>query len=293
MGLIIAAVSNHSIYRNFVEDAMNPSSKKDVIEEGAKSIVEKLHQNTLTGDRTRYKFTQDETAREQALKLIFDSAFQANPEEITIAAQWEHPSQTAFYPRWEKICWTQIPTVVSTVVNNPFFKIALSICALYYAHIACYAAYRSCAAITMRSIPFIINNTPIVVFKVTNTILDVKDWVYSPQIAIILLCSWVAQQIILVAPVLGAPEIPYLTPLARWVSIGSILTFLYPEPESLSSFIWNKGIATATFTWRTCNDVSDFIEERVERTQNERLAICKQKSYEVWRTLMIQNAPVA
>lgn len=219
------------------------------------------------------------------LKLVFDLSFKAQPDAITTAAEAIHPDHAVFYPMWKKVCWIQIPKLAADVLDHPIVKVALTVAALYYSYQVCYAAYEATVALTARSVPFIINNTPIAVFRAANVVLDMKDWVYKNMWKI-LFYTWASQQIILMGP-----EIPHVTPVARSFSIWSAYLMIFSAPQTIASFAFNRAVGTAFFTWNNCTELANSMKGRVTETNDARLAICKAKALDVWQTIMIAQAP--
>jgi hypothetical protein len=291
MGTLIQSVTTARSYKEttvqWVHDALDQTSSKADIERRAKPILELAGKHDGRTDKTRYQFGDPLTSRERLLTLIFNMSFTDQPDAITAAAETLHPEQAAFYPRWKQVCWIQIPTLAAGVVNNLFVKIILSAIVLYKSGRACYAAYAVIPSLVARSIPFIINNTPLVFFRVTNAVLDLKEVAYR-NILQILFFAWAGQQVIL-----RLPEIPYVTPLAQRFSVMSAISMLTNSPQTLYDFAMDTARNAATFTWSNCTELANSINGRASQASDERLAIRKAKAFHVWHTIMIEQEPVA
>lgn len=287
---VTAAQKYSTTTAQWVRDALDQNSSKVDIEHRAKAILTQLEEHDSRTDKTRYQFGDPLTDRERALKLIFNLSFTAQPDEITAAAELLHPEQTAFYSRWQKVCWIDIPNLTAYVLNNPLFKVVLSVIVLYKSGKACYAAYAATPALIARSIPFIINNTPLFVIRAANSVLDLKEFSYG-GIVVILFFTWAGQQI-----VLRLPEVPYVTPLARRFSIMSALstlnTILNNSPQTIFDFVITTAFDAATFTWSNCTEIANSINGRASQASDERVAICKAKAFQVWKTIMIGQEPL-
>jgi hypothetical protein len=268
MGIMIQTIGQltHSTY---LEQARNGD---------AQSLLPTLiHQDSST-DKTRYKFEKG-TPREQALNALFEQAFQTNSLAVIQAAEQEAPSKAIFYPQWKSVCRIEIPKVIGNTINHPLVKIALTIAALYYTYVTCQAAYHMTTQLVGRSLPFIINNTPIQIIRLGNMALDLKDYVRK-NVFRILFYTWVARTV-----VLHAPEMPVITPLARRIDLWTLRTLLVPKPATIVGFLWQNSFSAATFTWNACTEAGEFINGRVEQAEKERLAICKAKAFKVWVTV--------
>lgn len=267
----------------WLNDALDQNSSKVDIENRAKTILKQLEKHDIRTDKTRYQFGQPLTDRERLLKLIFNLSFEAQPDAITAAAETLHPAQAAFYPRWKKVCWIHIPTLAAYVLNNPFAKVVLSVIVLYQSGKACYAAYVATPALIARAIPFIINNTPLVFIRAANAVLDLKKLTYQ-NMYLILFFTWAGQQIILCLP-----EIPHVTPLARRFSVLSVLSMLLKSPQTINDFIRDTAFNAAVFTWSNCTELANSINGRANQANDERLAICKAKAFQVWQKIMMEH----
>lgn len=245
----------------------------------AQTLLPTLHTHDSTTDKTRYKFERG-TPREEALKALFEQAFQKNSAAVIVAAEQQHPSQSSFYPQWKSVCRIQIPKAIGNTINHPYVKIALTIVALYYTYVTCQAAYHATVELTARSLPFIINNTPVQIIRLGNMALDLKDYV-KKNVFRILFYTWLAR-----AVVLRAPEVPVITPLARRVDIWTLWTLLVPKPATIFGFLVQNSIDAAFFTWEVCTHAGQFINGRVEQAEKERLAICKAKALQVWMSVI-------
>ena len=196
------------------------------------------------------------------------------------AAEQQDPSRSSFYPQWKSVCRIQIPKAIGNTINHPFVKIALTIAALYYTYVTCEAAYHATVKLTARSLPFIINNTPVQIIRLGNMALDLKDYVKKNAFRI-LFYTWLAR-----AVVLRAPEMPVITPLARQIDLWAVWSLLIPKPSTIFEFLTQNSFNAAFFTWEVCTHAGEFINGRVEQAEKERLAICKAKALQVWMSVI-------
>jgi hypothetical protein len=150
---------------------------------------------------------------------------------------------------------------------------------LLYTYVTCQAAYHATVDLTTRSLPFIINNTPIQIIRLGNRALDLNDYVRK-NVFRILFYTWLAR-----AVVLQAPEMPVITPLARKIDLWAVWNLLVPEPATIFGFLIHNSVDAAFFTWQACTDAGEFINGRVEQAEKERLAICKAKALQVWMSV--------
>lgn len=186
----------------------------------------------------------------------------------------------------EKSVLIQIPMLVAGVLNNVLVKVILSVIVLYKSGKACYAAYAATPALIARSMPFIINNTPLALVRTANAVLNLKELAYEGIITI-LLFSLAGQQIILRL----LPEIPHVTPMARRLKIWSVIVLVTNSPQTIFDFAWGTAGNAAIFTWSNCTELANSIEGRARQASDERMAICKAKALQVWQTIMIEQKP--
>lgn len=284
--MIYAVSSPNPQYAEFVKNALNPSANANQVESIATHILKQLGEdNTTTGQDKRYKFAKGMTGREQVLTILFDRAFKSHSTAVIAAARQVYPSQPSFYSRWKAVCWIQIPERTSIVVKSLFMKIALTICTIYSSWIVGKAAYKTSIEFTQRCLPFIINNTPVQVIRFSNNLLEMKSYIRS-NIALICLCAWVAQRIIL-----RGPRIPFLTSFMEKINLWEIFCVARNSPTTIGAFFAERSVDFAKFAVNLCTDVGNFLEAKSEQAKKERDVICKTKSFAVWKKLIIENVP--
>jgi hypothetical protein len=243
-----------------------------------------LQKTNPSTENKRYQFKNHSTEREKVLKTVFDVAFVADPDAITAEAEKQNGYKTAAFPRWKKVCWIDIPQNIAVVLNNPIIQIAVTIVVLYQAYHRVKAAHESLKDLIGRALPIIINNTPIEVIRAGNKILDMKDWVRN-NVLKTLFYMWLAQRVVLMGP-----HIPLITPLVRRLDLWSLFNILTNTPQTLATFAWKTALNAGMFTFKTCNQMGEYLQGRVEKATDERLALCKKYSYQAWKSLMTPAA---
>ncbi len=285
MGLIIpilrTCVENAALSR-WVQDALDSNSALNDVEQQAEGLLREARSLNVSTSSKRYRFNQA-TKREELLTLLFERNFKDNFSEITQEAQNLHPQKTAFYPRWKRICWIHIPKGTALFFGNIVVQLVVTAVSMYFFWKTGSKAYHQtvhfCSA---RALPFIINNTPIKIIRAGNVLLKGKDWVQANRYKI-LIGGYIGQFI-----VSNGPNIPYVTSFIKSINIYNII---FGSQSTLFGFFWDQSFAILRFVPSQCRQVSLFFRDVAQRNEEERFAVCRQKSLEVWRTIIWTNTP--
>ncbi len=265
-------------FRN-CEGIDGPTKSQALLWLGGQGDAVNLQRALYPTSRTRYRFPLNN--REQVLKAIFENAVKENGELIEIA---ERESGRSFYPLWKRVCWIHIPNIVSSIVDNVFLKVTITIAVFAAACFGCYYAYTATIHFTAAvMIPFLINNTPLQITRIFNATIDLAQWIIERKFTV-LISAWLARTIIL-----WGPEIPYLTAAARAIDIYQIYLAVYSSPQNIGNFAVLTGIDFCNFTWNSFTDISLFFRDIAMQAEAERASIAKQEACNLW----IRSCPVA
>jgi hypothetical protein len=279
---IIRTCRENAALSRWVQAALDSNSSLDDVEQRAKGLLQEAQNLKVSTSSKRFRFEQA-TKREELLTLLFERSFKDNFSEITQDAQNLHPQKTAFYPRWKRICWIHIPKGTALFFGNIVVQLVVTAVSMYFFWKTGNKAYHQtvhfCSA---RALPFIINNTPIKIIRAGNVLLKGKDWVQANRYKI-LIGGYIGQFI-----VSNGPNIPYITSFIKSINIYNII---FGSQSTLFGFLLGQSFAILRFVPSQCSQVSLFFRDVAQRNEEERYAVCRQKSLEVWRTLIIQNTP--
>jgi hypothetical protein len=269
-----------------VQDRLfNPAATRESVDNFAKEILSDFQSVVPKNDSKRYQFRVLEE-REELLKVIFEESFQYEPEPVIAEAQ---RIKGSFYPLWKRVCLIHTPKTIGSILGNKLVKIAISVATIYYSYKFGHAAYdRMVRFFTAKGLPFIVNNTPIIVIRSGNRILNGVDNAvdYVRRKIALLFYALVVQEIIL-----RTPNIPYFTAAIRFVNIWGIWKAVTNAPTTLLGFLVIKASSGATFMWDNCSSLGAFFGDVAAGAESDRLAISKSKSYDVWKTVIAENTP--
>ncbi len=266
----------------WVQSALDSNSVLNDVEQQAKGLLQEAQSLHVSTSSKRYRFEQI-TNREELLTLLFERSFKDNSSEITQEAQNLHPQGSTFYPRGKSICWIHIPNGTALFFGNIVVQLVVTAVSMYFFYKTGNKAYHQtvhfCSA---RALPFIINNTSLKIIRAGNVLLKGRDWVQANKFKI-LICGYIGKFIVSLGP-----EIPYVTTLIKSISIYDIF---FGSPATLFSFMWDQSFAMLRFVPSQCSQVSLFFRDVAQRNEEERFAVCRQKSLEIWKTIILTNTP--
>lgn len=255
--------------------AVCQNGDQEAIENVARGYLNELKRTNPTGSSLRYRF-HDINAKEALLKLIFERAFRLNPEGLIAEAEKIHETSAPFHPRWRKVVLEDIPGNTAKILNHTVVKVIIAASIAFAICNFTYDAYEdSKEMISGKAVPWIINNTSLDVIRLGNKVAEVVEGMYANK--------WQTLMQILAARfwIERGPNIPYVTPFCRNLT-STVETLLFPSPVSLFSFVWEISVNTFSLGWNGCEGVSNFLADLVLKENHSRLAVCKDKTYQVW-----------
>jgi hypothetical protein len=246
----------------WIDDALNPASNLVDVEQRAQNILDHL-QVATSPTRSRYQF-EVLSKREEVFQVIFNRVFEQNSNEIIAYAEALYPSRTFFYPQWKTVCLIQIPKTVADILDEDRVK--------------------GCLFVAMLVASFMINTGTVILITVGNIFLLMN----IPSRVMKFLIGYTIGRAILIYRL---PEIPYITPCVR--RIISPLFFLIPDFSAVTEIIQFHIVDIFFFTLQVCHQTIYFLRGHAERAEEERVAICKAKTYEIWKSAVLANMPAA
>jgi hypothetical protein len=265
----------------------NKDNQVDAINEIIENISSEIQKLDVSQDSKRYKFTRsNESKRDEVLRLIFERSFSHNPEAVIEAAQNVDPAQGEFYSGIKKVCWIQVPREIGALFESPTFKIIATVSALVATGFALYELHAEVTVLMAgKVLPFFINNTPIQVIQLGNAVAAVAGTVFDNSIKIFFgtfMATWIIR---------NGPEIPYLTSAARDFNLMSFFRILFHSPQTVFGFVLQTSFDTGKFVWIQCDNIGDIFSSTARNAESERLHISKQKANEIWKKIILDNAP--
>ena len=251
----------------------------------SEEVAETLFQQSRTSSK-RYSFGGETTKREKALNLVFNEAFKNKPQEVIQAAEKAFPDEKQLYSPWKKVVWIDLPKMGANVTGNFFFKLAVAIAALYFTTKACNHIYSKIVQGVGHAIPYVINHTPVQVFRVGNKLLDIKDAAFNYKYRIIFF-SAIAKGVVHILP-----TIPVVTPTIKAISIWKIFQTLFlTGTETTAKFIKDTANGSYNFVWGQCNNLSGIFREFAENNEREQFDLAKPKVFALWTKIVAETAP--
>ena len=278
---IIRTCGENAALSQWVQAALDSNSALNDVEQQAEGLLLEARNLNFSTSSKRYRFEQA-TKREELLTLLFERSFKDYSSEITQEAQSLHP-ESSFYPRGKSIYWIHIPKGTALFFGNIVVQLVVTAASIYFFYKTGNRAYHQtvhfCSA---RALPFFINNTPIKIIRAGNVLLKGKAWAQANRFKIIIY-GYIGKFIIS-----NGPKIPYVTSFIKSINIFNIF---FGSQSTLFSFLWDQSWALLRFVPSQCSQVSYFFRDVAQRNEEERFAVCRQKSLEVWKTIILINTP--
>jgi hypothetical protein len=234
--------------------------------------------------------TQDIRYREEArfkrdsiLTWIFNQSFQKNPGRVVACA--ENVSKQVFYPKWKEVCLIQLPKVPADIFCNTYFKIALTISAIFVSVFSIYQAHaRVSHLFAAKGIPFIINHVPVQVIRAGNAIIGAKEFIWKNPLKIIA-AVWLTRE-----GVRLLPEIPYLSAAARSIDLWQLYKRFTSSPQTIFWFALESSISVIGSVWGTSQEIGQRFHKISSNVEKERNITYRQKSLRVWKNCQVALA---
>lgn len=264
------------VYEGFANNQTIPIERKIKLfallnsgDENAEELLD-LNEKRYRDDRFNPK--------ERILIQIFNHSFQHDAEKVIAAAEKAGNIKSPFYPKWKEVCWIQLPKASSKLFSSWLFKSALKVAAIAISFFSIHQAYLQVEHfVAARAVPFMINHISLEIIRAGNTLIGVKEFVWEHSFQIIL-ASWLVKK-----GIERLPEIPYLSAAARTITIWNMFRFFFFSKETIFGFILPVSLNTATMVWNTSQEISHRLHRISRNAEQERLILCKQKSFDVWK----------
>lgn len=272
---------------NFIKD------KSSDINSRAKDILDHSP-NLNVSTQKRYRSNHNISYRDKLISAIFKRSFEYRPEEIIRLAQRLSPKKGDFYPLWKRVVFIDIPKL-KFIPSEKAKAIFMSLIAGFSIGIpigvtttVLTLTYNRIISIAAKTIPFIVNNTPLKALKVVNLIGTAFDTflLYRP---VILLVACVFKYCIdhLKLPRENPGELKVLSYFRKFqneikkTSYLSIAVVLFPESATL--YIIKQSVLVGWQSLQYTYAKFQQITQQVNLHERERLTVCYDKSFEVWK----------
>lgn len=266
--------------QNFI-DAVFPSDQvapnflldKNISMPEAETRAKALLQRT---ENKRYRFG---TSRDQCLNIIFERAFQRDPQSFIDLV---HQNRPPLYSNLRKITHIYLPKTISAVLGNPFFMLAFTLTALFYFCCGTVVVYRKVTELTITKLaPFVIDNVPQRALQMTHKVSLAIDWLSENRLQV-LFCIWVGRG------ALAALPIPALQNAVRRISLWDLLVF---QTQGLALFILDQCWRNILTMFSLCSTGSRFFREIALNASMERNLLYKAEAARIWRQIAKENSP--
>ena len=193
--------------------------------ESVEGVYRALQEAELMGQR----YVCPEVLTQRVANRIFELAFQHHPAPILGEGKRRHPLSC------RHICRVKIPQMLAAFLRSPYVKGVVCVSSVLFVLFKGFAAYKATAeCLRGRVLPFVLNTAPLSLIRVFNRVIGgiehYSNSLYRRKWTILLSVA---------ALKYSSLEIPYLTNLARKVSIKSLVSFLFFAPWTLG---WEAGL---------------------------------------------------
>ena len=281
-----------TVHRVFYNEATDSKEVKNLIplekllkllrnrEENAEEVFSHIPTTPNIRYREGAKFK-----RNAVLTWVFEQSFQKNPSKIVAAA--EEASKQVFYPKWKEVCLIQLSKVPGDILCNIYFKIALTVSALFVSIFSIYEAHaRVSQFFAARGIPFIINHVPVQIIQAGNTIIGAKEFIWRNPLKV-LAVIWLIREGIKMLP-----ETPYLSAAARSIDLWKVFERLISSPQTIFRFALDLGrsISVISSVWWASQNIGQRFRKISSNAEKEREIAYRQKSLGVWKNCQVALA---
>ena len=237
-------------------------------------LVNTLRASAYPNSHRRYQLIGN--VRDFAIKLIFERAFQREPERITaLASTFEGSS---YYPMWKQVVYIDFPRNVGAFLQNSFVRftvVATGIC--ISGVLLCLSYLRIERLVALRLLPFLNENTPMRIIQILRVATRCIRTIQA-NLLITLFCLWAVQTVV----VRVLPEIPYVTNGFRKMNLLFIGTVLFGFSDSLGRFLVRTSINLIVPIYWGVKSVSLFFLDIAKEHDVERQSVCKRQAYAQW-----------
>jgi len=211
-----------------------------------------------------------------ALNELFDTAFRARPNEVSLAAEWAIPSRGPFYPRWKTIVCINVPKAGAEFFRSPLLKLATSIFLVYKTVQFMKKAYAYNNTLVDRAKLYLEKNTSTttksIVFKTQAVFSDCYQWVLKNRLRLFIY-GLIGKALLTNAPFDAVRR------LGRRIDPWQIL----PDVFSMYNFFLSFGFGIVSLGWDASNQISSSLKTLSNQSQQERSRVSRKISYSLWR----------
>ncbi len=189
----------------------------------------------------------------------------------------EASTHTSFYPLWKRALWIYLPEMVGAVANNSLVKLIFLPAAIYLNFSVLWWAYGFTKHfVAAQVVPYVINNIPIEIIRISNLVIQYLTWIDSKFIKILFYTCAVREIILL------GPEIPYFTDVVKALSIYTLFLTWLRSFDTIYDFGYDSCLNTIGFMLNGFDNTSQFFLQIARETKSERLAFSKEKARAYW-----------
>ena len=179
----------------------------------------------------------------------------------------------------------QLPKVPADIFCNTYFKIALTISALFASIFSIYRAHERISHLfAAKGIPFIINHVPVQIIRAGNAIIGAKEFVWRNYLPIIVV-TWLTRE-----GIRRLPEIPYLSAAARSIDLWQLYNRFTSSPQTIFSFALERSTSIIGTVWNTSQEIGQRFRKISSNAEKERNITHRQKSLGVWKNCQVALA---
>lgn len=222
----------------------------------------------------RFRFKKDPS--DKLLKLIFDRAFEKDPERIISTL----PSKVPFIPSLKKMTNIEIPRKIGQVAGNPLLRLIASIFSLIFTCKYLYKAFDATAHFVSEvALPYFSKKIGEEGSNLIKEGVKKVEWFWD-RIIIILLTTAVVKYFI------EQMNLPYVSPALKTISMWKIAVWLCLMPQTTFQFIVARAFDALTFVPLQLSRFSHFCLDIANTNHDERMVDYKQSAFKIWSQAM-------
>lgn len=257
-------------------------------EEIAKVILDTIRPPDRTNSNKRYRF-RAHSSRQELLNQVFKYSY-ANPTCIQVAEALSK-NRTPFYPKWKKVVCIDLPSMISALTGHFLIRQTANAAVIIFAGYQIFSSYAACQnLITKTIIPFISEKGAELLAGGGHPLLK-GAYLIATKIYNLITKSPLESLFYTFAAILAInqiPKIPYVTPVLNKISriLQKVFAFLviriFQSPLTLIRFVFSVMRICSSIGGDTLGIISRYFKSIAEKNNQERLAIYREKSRQVW-----------
>lgn len=279
-GSYFKATENAEPVRNLHEFLFASEADPTKIETECQRCLENPSLSVVApNSQKRFRFATP--AREKLMNSIFQSVTQKDPDVILNLVQSNSLKTKTFF------C-IKIPKATASILKNELFRLAVAIGAAYVAFRVSHTVYLHIEILIGRVMPFVINNTPVIVFQVANKVIAFFERHYFKLLLFTIVNHFILLKMSFIVERMG--RYPKIDAVWRLFTLNTLFKIISSTME-FRHYVWMKSIKVFKEFYNAPKQIGLYIDRFVFRKENELLAPLKTKVQRSWQEMIKEHAP--